>query len=81
MTCIGKIEPVTGTVFDFTTPHRIGERIKEVAGLGYDHNYCMKTELCKYNSQEMWLCARYGNVPIATTCLLYPVAMIVKLTI
>ena len=60
--CIGKIEPVVGTVFDFTTPHRIGERIKEVPGLGYDHNYCMKTDLRRYNSSEMWLCARYDTV-------------------
>ena len=58
--CIGKIEPVVGTVFDFTTPHLIGERIREVPGLGYDHNYCMKTDLRRYNgSKEMWLCAWY----------------------
>ena len=60
--CIGEIEPVVGTVFDFTTPHAIGKRISEVPGLGYDHNYCIKTDLCKYNGLEMWLCARYGIV-------------------
>lgn len=41
---IGEIAPVAGTPLDFTTPHRIGERIESpseqlrVAG-GYDHNY------------------------------------------
>ena len=60
MFCIGKIEPVAGTAFDFTTPHPIGEQIGEVAGLGYDHNFCMKTDHRKYHSPEMWLCARYG---------------------
>ena len=71
---VGKIEPVAGSVFDFTTPHRIGERIREVPGLGYDHNYCMKTELCKYNGSEMWLCARYVNVPLylpSVACTIY----------
>jgi aldose 1-epimerase len=42
----GEIRPVTGTPFDFTTPHTIGERIGEkyeqldIAG-GYDHNYVL----------------------------------------
>lgn len=34
----GKIEPVAETPFDFTAPHKIGERIKKVKG-GYDLNY------------------------------------------
>jgi aldose 1-epimerase len=39
----GAIDPVAGTPFDFTTPHAIGERIREnhpqlVFGRGYDHN-------------------------------------------
>ena len=67
--CIGKIEPVAGTAFDFTTPHLIGERIKEVPGLGYDHNYCMKTDLHQYNGSEMWLCARYGTIENIATVL------------
>ena len=40
----GKIEPVAGTVMDFTTPHAIGERIARVPGAppgGYDHNYVL----------------------------------------
>lgn len=40
----GKIEPVAGTALDFTTPHRIGERIEELAKptLGYDHNFVVR---------------------------------------
>lgn len=39
----GEIRVVAGTPLDFTTPHRIGERIAEVADtLGYDHNYVLK---------------------------------------
>ena len=34
----GKHPDVTGTLFDFRTPHTIGERLSE-AFLGYDHNY------------------------------------------
>lgn len=40
----GEIAPVAGTPFDFTTPHRIGERLREpheqlLLGFGYDHNW------------------------------------------
>jgi aldose 1-epimerase len=42
----GEIRPVAGTPFDFTTPHKIGERIGDnyeqlVLGKGYDHNYVL----------------------------------------
>lgn len=42
----GKIETVTGTPFDFTSPHTIGERIqtKNIQlenGGGYDHNFVL----------------------------------------
>jgi aldose 1-epimerase len=42
----GEIRPVAGTPFDFTTPHKIGERIGEdydqlKLGLGYDHNFVL----------------------------------------
>lgn len=42
----GKVEPVKGTPFDFTTPAAIGSRIKEQNeqlgyGMGYDHNYVL----------------------------------------
>ena len=34
----GKLEPVSGTPFDFLKPHKIGARIGKVRG-GYDHNF------------------------------------------
>ena len=43
----GEIEQVAGTAFDFTTPHLIGERIRDASdpqimiGLGYDHNFVL----------------------------------------
>jgi aldose 1-epimerase len=41
----GKLAPVKGTVFDFTTPTAIGARIGKVPGpppVGYDHNYVLR---------------------------------------
>ena len=40
----GEIAPVAGTPFDFTTPVRIGARIRDghrqlVLARGYDHNF------------------------------------------
>jgi aldose 1-epimerase len=44
----GELKAVKGTPFDFTTPHKIGERIAQVPG-GYDHNWVLadapRTEL------------------------------------
>ena len=42
----GEIAPVANTPFDFTTPHAIGERIRNdneqlEAGRGYDHNFVL----------------------------------------
>lgn len=42
----GEIAPVAGTPLDFTTPHRIGDRIRDgheqlVIGRGYDHNFVL----------------------------------------
>ena len=36
----GELRPVKGTPFDFTTPHKVGERIAQVPG-GYDHNWAL----------------------------------------
>jgi len=36
----GQIALVKGTPFDFTSPHRVGERIDQVKG-GYDHNFVL----------------------------------------
>lgn len=45
----GKIEPVKGTPFDFTTPHAIGERVDSdnqqmEFGGGYDHNWVLDNQ-------------------------------------
>jgi aldose 1-epimerase len=42
----GAIDPVAGTPFDFTTPHAVGERIRDtneqlMFGRGYDHNWVL----------------------------------------
>ncbi|HEY5822841.1 MAG TPA: aldose epimerase family protein [Cyclobacteriaceae bacterium] len=43
----GELKKVAGTPFDFTTPHKIGERINKVEneqikfGKGYDHNFVL----------------------------------------
>ena len=42
----GELAPVAGTPMDFTTPHRLGERIRcgfeqLVLARGYDHNYAL----------------------------------------
>ncbi len=45
----GKLPSVAGTVFDFRTPHAIGERVRDgrdtqvVYGRGYDHNWVIGT--------------------------------------
>jgi aldose 1-epimerase len=45
----GKLPSVAGTVFDFRTPHAIGERVRDgrdmqiVFGRGYDHNWVIGT--------------------------------------
>jgi aldose 1-epimerase len=40
----GELKPVKDTPFDFTTPHKIGERIEQTGGnpVGYDHCYVLK---------------------------------------
>jgi aldose 1-epimerase len=43
----GELKSVKGTPFDFTTPHKIGERIDSVPGAapgGYDHNYVLNKQ-------------------------------------
>jgi aldose 1-epimerase len=46
MISTGEIRQVTGTPFDFTSPHKIGERINEnydqlILGKGYDHSWVL----------------------------------------
>lgn len=48
----GELRPVTGSPFDFTTPHTVGERINEeydqlTLGGGYDHTFVLN------NSEEV----------------------------
>jgi len=40
----GQLSPVQDTAMDFREPRRIGERIEQVQGGGYDHNYAVWTE-------------------------------------
>ncbi|XP_036402030.1 aldose 1-epimerase [Megalops cyprinoides] len=37
----GEIRPVEGTPFDLRRPVLIGQRLKEVPGPGFDHNFCL----------------------------------------
>jgi len=48
----GELKPVAGTAFDFTKPMPIGSRIEQV-GMGYDHNYVLKS-----GGGSLALCAR-----------------------
>ena len=47
----GERKPVAGTVFDFRTPHAVGERVRDatdrqiVFGRGYDHNWIVGTSV------------------------------------
>ncbi|MBN2812817.1 MAG: galactose mutarotase [Bacteroidales bacterium] len=43
----GELTAVSGTAFDFTTPHAIGERIDQVPG-GYDINYKLRNMAGQY---------------------------------
>lgn len=57
----GELIPVEGTPFDFTTPHKIGERIREdnaqlKYGGGYDHNFVLGTE-------RLWRLAAVARTP------------------
>jgi aldose 1-epimerase len=51
----GKLQPVTGTVFDFRTPTAIGARVREardpqiVFGKGYDHNFMIAHDVATTN--------------------------------
>src|SRR5690606_38215090 len=38
----GELRRVSGTPFDFTTPHTIGSRLA-ATGSGYDHNFCLNS--------------------------------------
>ena len=46
----GEIRPVQNTEMDLRTPIKIGQNIKNVQGLGYDHNYCLNQISNKTNT-------------------------------
>ena len=65
----GQLQDVKGSVMDFTTPHAIGERIKQVPGGspgGYDHNYVIKgggqgkLVMAAFRVRALWKRARPG---------------------
>lgn len=54
----GKLFPVSGTPMDFTTLHKVGDKIDEpfsqlIDGIGYDNNYCLRKP-----GRTFGLCAR-----------------------
>ena len=57
----GEQIPVFETPFDFTSPHKIGERIAQTGG-GYDHNYLLcPTKHKEYNAKKLGLAAEVSN--------------------
>ncbi|MBN3312840.1 GALM epimerase, partial [Atractosteus spatula] len=56
--CPGEIAPVQDSLFDLRKPVLIGQRLKELAEPGFDHNFCLSSP------GDPWLvrhCARYGE--------------------
>lgn len=63
----GKIAPVKGTAFDFTTPHKIGERIDEIkkephTTKGYDHCFVLKGQSGKLELAAKAVDSKSGRV-------------------
>lgn len=49
----GELSKVKGTMLDFTTAHKIGDRIDEpfraiIEGIGYDNNYCLRNKVGEF---------------------------------
>ncbi len=49
----GELSKVSGTAMDFTSLHKIGDRIDEpfealIDGIGYDNNYCLRNKLGEF---------------------------------
>jgi aldose 1-epimerase len=53
----GELRPVAGTEMDLLEPKPIGQNIKKVQGLGYDHNYCINQQ----NEGDLTLAAFVGD--------------------
>ena len=61
----GERPAVSGTPFDFNTPHMIGERLGAELD-GYDHNYLLcPTEVKEFGGKRLALAARIGGEHIA----------------
>ncbi len=64
----GEIRVVAGTPLDFTTPHKIGERIAELTDTrGYDHNYVLKSSYGQPSPAARVYEAASGRVMEVTT--------------
>ncbi len=50
----GEFLPVQGTSFDFRKPRRIGERLDEVEGGGYDHCYVIENTAGRERGEPVW---------------------------
>jgi aldose 1-epimerase len=53
----GELRPVAGTEMDLLEPKPIGQNIKKIQGLGYDHNYCINQQ----NEGDLTLAAFVGD--------------------
>uniref|UniRef100_A0A3Q3LT02 Aldose 1-epimerase n=1 Tax=Mastacembelus armatus TaxID=205130 RepID=A0A3Q3LT02_9TELE len=48
----GEVRAVEGTPFDLRKPVLIGQRLKEVPGLGFDHNFCLSLPRDAYTERH-----------------------------
>ena len=63
----GQLAPVAGTPFDFTTPHKIGDRINAdneqlKLGHGYDHNFVLRGKMGELHPAAQVYDAATGRV-------------------
>jgi aldose 1-epimerase len=58
------VQPVKGTLMDFTTPHKIGERCEKIGTkpTGYDHNYVIRGPAGALNHAATVYDAKSGRV-------------------
>lgn len=63
----GELASVVGTPFDFTTPHKIGERIQEL-NRGYDNNFVLRNQSGKLEPAAKVINAESGRIlEVSTT--------------
>ena len=57
--CAGELASVSGTPFDFRSPHLIGERFRDVSkDVGYDTNYVLNTHPCHSDDKSLHKAAK-----------------------